>query len=104
MVSRKLKFTYCSQRCKMQHVSKRIYMYIMHIEITKLVVSNWSSEDDPSMNQQIDFQGSDDDIRSRFEQYLSDFLTSVKMTLFPIEVAPVPNEPPAKRTCSLLYF
>ncbi|KND03769.1 uncharacterized protein SPPG_01226 [Spizellomyces punctatus DAOM BR117] len=47
-------------------------------DITKSVVATWSPEDDMSMNQQLSFEGSDDDIRARFELYLLTLLASVK--------------------------
>ncbi|KAI9090826.1 transport protein Avl9-domain-containing protein [Phlyctochytrium arcticum] len=47
-------------------------------EMTKSVTATWSPEDDMSMNQQLSFEGSDDDIRSRFELYLVSLLSSVK--------------------------
>ncbi|KAJ3293429.1 late secretory pathway protein avl9 [Borealophlyctis nickersoniae] len=45
-------------------------------DIVKSVSSTYRPEDDMSMNQQIDFEGSDDDIRSRFEGYLVSLLAS----------------------------
>lgn len=35
-------------------------------------------QEDMSMNQQFDFEGGDEDIRSRFEMYLLSLLASVK--------------------------
>ncbi|KAI8913023.1 transport protein Avl9-domain-containing protein [Powellomyces hirtus] len=47
-------------------------------DITRTVVSTWAPEEDMSMNQQLSFDGSDDDIRGRFEVYLLSMLASVK--------------------------
>ncbi|ORY53152.1 hypothetical protein BCR33DRAFT_815239, partial [Rhizoclosmatium globosum] len=67
------------------------------LEITKTVTSTWLQEDDPSLNQQIEFEGSDDDIRARFESYLFSFLVSAKLTLDPPEVvATSPDAPTPK--------
>ncbi|KAJ3416688.1 late secretory pathway protein avl9 [Chytridiales sp. JEL 0842] len=54
---------------------------------------------DPSLNQQIEFEGSDEDIRSKFENYLVAMIVSVKTMLNPPEVPPPqPGEPaPPKR-------
>ncbi|KAJ3244155.1 late secretory pathway protein avl9 [Chytriomyces hyalinus] len=60
-------------------------------EISKTVTSTWAQEDDPTLNQQIEFEGSDDDIRARFESYLFSFLISAKLTLSPPEVSPTPG-------------
>ncbi|KAJ3306091.1 Unconventional myosin-Ie, partial [Blyttiomyces sp. JEL0837] len=75
-------------------------------EITKTVQSTWSqegnntgtlsptnnmNEDDSLLNQQIEFEGSDEDIRSRFEVYLFSMLAAVKNALNPPEN---PNPPP----------
>ncbi|KAI9342940.1 transport protein Avl9-domain-containing protein [Obelidium mucronatum] len=66
-------------------------------EISKVVTSTWSQEDDPTLNQQIEFEGSDDDIRARFESYLFSFLVSAKLTLDPPEIAPPSvDAPPPK--------
>ncbi|RKO87634.1 hypothetical protein BDK51DRAFT_34398 [Blyttiomyces helicus] len=51
-------------------------------------MSKWSPEDDMSMNTQIDFEGSDDDIRARFEHYLCSMLSSVKMAAASPAAAP----------------
>ncbi|KAJ3063666.1 hypothetical protein HDU98_000538 [Podochytrium sp. JEL0797] len=40
----------------------------------------------------MEFEGSDDDIRGRFESYLFSFLVSAKLTLDPPDVAPVTPE------------
>ncbi|KAJ3158458.1 late secretory pathway protein avl9 [Irineochytrium annulatum] len=73
-------------------------------ELVKSVVNTWSKDgklpdnetgtkiltedyaDDPYLNQQMEFEGSDDDIRSRMEAYLFSLLASVKYTNNPIEV------------------
>ncbi|KAI8588358.1 transport protein Avl9-domain-containing protein [Geranomyces variabilis] len=47
-------------------------------DITRSVVSTWAPEEDMSMNQQFSFEGSDDDIRARFEVYLLSMLASVR--------------------------
>ncbi|KAJ3141914.1 late secretory pathway protein avl9 [Physocladia obscura] len=61
------------------------------------VTSTWTQEDDPTLNQQMEYEGSDEDIRTRFESYLFSFLVSAKLTLFPIEISPVlPDQVPAK--------
>lgn len=73
-------------------------------EISKSVVSTWSQEDDPSLNQQIGFTGSDEDIRSRFEQYICSMLTSVKAAMAPPEVPTSPDSPPAKAKDYLTDF
>lgn len=43
-------------------------------DIVKPVVANWTPESDMSQNQQIDFRGSDDDIRMQFETYITQFM------------------------------
>ncbi|KAJ3205417.1 Unconventional myosin-Ie [Entophlyctis luteolus] len=61
--------------------------------------------DDPTLNQQIEFEGSDEDIRSRFESYLFSFLISAKLTLSPTETSPVSGElPPPKSKDYLVDF
>ncbi|KAI8807455.1 transport protein Avl9-domain-containing protein [Cladochytrium replicatum] len=60
-------------------------------EICKSVATTWNDEE------QIRFDGSDDDIRTRFEAYLHTLISSVKATLIPVTVrqasaSPVPNE------------
>ncbi|KAI8811619.1 transport protein Avl9-domain-containing protein [Cladochytrium replicatum] len=60
-------------------------------EICKSVATTWNDEE------QIRFDGSDDDIRMRFESYLHTLISSVKATLIPVTVmqasaSPVPNE------------
>ncbi|KAH6581903.1 hypothetical protein BASA61_008791 [Batrachochytrium salamandrivorans] len=47
-------------------------------ELLRPVLSSWMDEDDMTMHQQIDFEGSDEDIRSRFETYITQMLASVK--------------------------
>ncbi|KAJ3008903.1 UNVERIFIED_CONTAM: late secretory pathway protein avl9 [Siphonaria sp. JEL0065] len=60
-------------------------------------------DDDPTLNQQIEFEGSDDDIRARFESYLFSFLVSAKLTLEPPEVAPASSEGPVPKRTVVIY-
>ncbi|KAJ3119119.1 late secretory pathway protein avl9 [Phlyctochytrium bullatum] len=62
-------------------------------EIVKGVTTTWCQEDaeDPTLNSQICFEGSDDDIRSRFETYFLRLLASVKYST-------QPPAPPAEAT------
>ncbi|KAI8622135.1 AVL9/DENND6 domain-containing protein, partial [Chytriomyces sp. MP71] len=62
-------------------------------EIAKTVTSTWAQEG--GTTEWIEFEGSDDDIRARFESYLFSFLVSAKLTLFPPEVVSAgPDAPP----------
>ncbi|KAI8826613.1 transport protein Avl9-domain-containing protein [Fimicolochytrium jonesii] len=49
-------------------------------DITRVVLATYSQEDDMSMSQQLEFEGSDDDIRSRFEMYILSMLASVRIS------------------------
>jgi hypothetical protein len=49
------------------------------------VTSNWHPEEDMSQNQQIDFAGSDDDIRSHFEGYVTQLMASAHYDLSEVE-------------------
>lgn len=46
--------------------------------LIKPVSTNWTPENDMSQNQQIEYEGSDDDIRAHFEVYLTQLLCSVE--------------------------
>ncbi|KAJ3123948.1 late secretory pathway protein avl9 [Nowakowskiella sp. JEL0407] len=63
-------------------------------DITKSVTATWINEEDPSMNTQIDFEGSDDDIRGRFELYLLSLIKSVLPTSPSATTPPVSQSPP----------
>jgi phosphorylcholine metabolism protein LicD len=54
-------------------------------DITRLVTAKWTPDEDMTQNQQIEFEGSDDDIRSKFEVYLTQLLTSVQNEEIPSE-------------------
>ncbi|KAJ3303721.1 late secretory pathway protein avl9 [Kappamyces sp. JEL0829] len=47
-------------------------------DIIRPITNTWTPDDDMSQIQQIDFEGSDDDIRSRFEAYLTQLFASVE--------------------------
>ncbi|KAI8924267.1 transport protein Avl9-domain-containing protein [Entophlyctis helioformis] len=47
-------------------------------ELLKPVLATWSAEDDMTFSQQIDFEGSDEDIRARFETYLTQLFASIQ--------------------------
>ncbi|KAI8914635.1 transport protein Avl9-domain-containing protein [Gorgonomyces haynaldii] len=54
-------------------------------DIIKSVLQTYTPDDDMNQNQQIEFQGSDDDIRARMEEYLTQFLASVSYDNRPVE-------------------
>ncbi|TPX34579.1 hypothetical protein SmJEL517_g02875 [Synchytrium microbalum] len=47
-------------------------------EINKAVLASWSPDGENNENQQINYEGSDEDIRSRFEMYLLSLMSCVK--------------------------
>lgn len=54
------------------------------IDIIKSVMVSWQENEDMSMNQAFDFEGSDEDIRDRFEVYLSQMLISQTVEEIPL--------------------
>ncbi|EGF77599.1 hypothetical protein BATDEDRAFT_91587 [Batrachochytrium dendrobatidis JAM81] len=68
--------------------------YSIAPKLLKPLLATWTAEDDMTMNQQIEFEGSDEDIRSRFEVYLTQMLASVK---YNHDTLPSTLEPGAKK-------
>ncbi|KAJ3276187.1 late secretory pathway protein avl9 [Terramyces sp. JEL0728] len=61
-------------------------------DIIKPVTASWQPDNDMSQIQEIDFEGSDDDIRARFEQYTTQLFASMEY-----EMNTPPLEPNAKK-------
>jgi hypothetical protein len=84
---------------------RRLISNLFGEEIVKAVGATFAAEGDPSMDQQIEFEGSDEDIRSRFESYILAVLTSVKTTQYLPEtqyttLSSSPPDASSKRICS----
>ncbi|KAJ3324483.1 late secretory pathway protein avl9 [Boothiomyces sp. JEL0866] len=53
----------------------------LKIDIIKPVTASWQPDNDMSQIQEIDFEGSDDDIRARFEQYTTQLFACMEYEL-----------------------
>ncbi len=46
-------------------------------EVTKFVMGTWTESDDPTLKEHLEYEGSDEHLRSQFETYLHLLMTTI---------------------------